>query len=106
MTKEVDFTPGRFAIVQGVSGLFGNARLRPAVFRIDSETPKTIRQLNGSRNETKQKLDVMATFADEQEARQFVQAVDGIRGEMNRREVAAREWARKALDQKIAQVSA
>ncbi|WP_162236604.1 MULTISPECIES: hypothetical protein [unclassified Sphingomonas] len=106
MTKEMDFTPGRFAIVQGYSGLFSDARLRPAVFRIDSETPKTIRQLRSSRNETKQKLDVMATFADEQEARQFVQTVDGIRGEMKRRESAARAWAFKALDHKLAQVSA
>lgn len=106
MTKEVDFTPGRWAIVRGYSSLFSDARLRPSVFRIDSETPKTIRQLRGSRNETKQKLDVMATFADEQEAHQFVQAVDGIRGEMNRRENAAREWAFKALDHKLSEVSA
>lgn len=106
MTKEVDFTPGRFAIVQGYSSLFSDARLRPSVFRIDSETPKTIRQIRGSRNETKQKLDVMATFADEQQARQFVQAVDGIRGEMERRQRAAQEWAFKALDHKLAQVSA
>lgn len=104
MTKEVDYSVGRFAVVSG-HGYDTQPRLRPQVFRIDAETPKTIKQQRGTRHDVKQKTEVMATFADEQSAKHLVQAIDGIRGEQDRRINAARMWATKAADDKLSAIT-
>lgn len=96
--SNMDFTVGRWAVVPGYSG---NARLNPNVMRIDAATDKQIRENGKYGASVKNKDDVLATFGSEDEARRLVQSIAGIRGEMERRQRAATDWAMKALVKKL-----
>lgn len=97
MTPVVE--PGRWAVI---SGRFPHSA---EVFRIDAVTERQIKNRvseNPTRFRHAPASDVLATFETFPEADKLRQAIDGIRGEVIRREREAAEYGRKAIDALVA----
>jgi len=95
---DLDFTPGRWAVVPGWMG----GRLQPEARRIDAVTLSIVKtRVPSGRFTHCLKPDVMATVATEKAARDLVSAIDGIRGEQERRVRAAGDAAEAALSRML-----
>lgn len=99
MTKEVDFTPGRWALVKGWQAF------SVQVARIDKVTPQLIKTSEGWGRQHN-KADVLATFETRDEADKAVGKIAGINGERTRRIAAANTACGDAMRKFIATLSA
>jgi hypothetical protein len=100
--KELDFTVGRWAVVPGYAS---PSRLYPNIMRIDAVTKMQIRENGRNNTSVKGKGEVMATFSTEDEAQKLIQTINGIRGEMQRRQSAATAWAMAAVHKKLGEAA-
>ena len=92
---------GQYAVIPGYSGASGV--LSPDIHKVVRITEKLVfLALYGTRQRQVAKTDVLASFDSEDDAQKLVSKLAGIKGEQDRRIVAAQQAASKAAHAAIA----
>jgi len=88
---------GQFAVIAGYGGI-----LLPGIRHITKVTAKMVFFERWSTEGRAPITDILVAFDSEEDAQRLVNKLEGIRGEQNRRVIAAREAASKAANAAIA----